>query len=212
MCKRLYVADLSSRLYTLDPATASSHLVGAVGIASVTDIAFHGPTLYGITFSQFLRLNPDTGAGVVIGAIGGGFSTNGLAVASDGIVYAGTNGGQLIRINPVTGAGTLVGLFGGGMTSSGDLAFDSNDVLYGTLNSGGGVVLARINRTTGVATVIGQTGFSTVYGIAFCCCRLYGTTASGELLDINVATGKGTVIGKNTLSPGGMAASPCCGC
>lgn len=98
------------------------------------------------------------------------------------------------------------------MSSSGDLAFDSNDVLYGTLNSGGGVVLARINRTNGAATVIGPTGFPTVYGIAFCCCRLYGTTAAGELLDINVATGKGTVIGKNTLSPGGMAARPCCGC
>jgi outer membrane protein assembly factor BamB len=210
MSRCLYVADLSSRLYTLDPATGSSHLVGAVGIASVTDIAFHGQTLYGITFGQFLRLNPDTGVGTIIGAIGGGFSTNGLAVASDGIIYAGTNGGQLIRINPVTGAGTLVGLFGGGLTSSGDLAFDSNDVLYGSLNSGGSVVLARIDRNTGVATVIGPTGLSTVYGIAFCCCRLYGTTTAGELLDINAATGKATIIGKNSLSPGGMAARPCC--
>lgn len=212
MSKLLYVADLTSRLFTLDPATASPHLVGAVGIVNVTDIAFHGPTLYGISFSQFLRLNPDTAAGVVIGAIGGGFSTNGLAVASDGTIYAGTNGGQLIRINPVTGAGTLVGLFGGGLTSSGDLAFDSNDVLYGTLNSGGGVVLARIDRNTGVATIIGPTGFGTVYGLAFACCRLYGATSAGELLDINAATGHGTVIGKNTLSPGGMAARPCCGC
>ncbi len=210
MCRCLYVADLSSRLYTLDPATGSSRLVGAVNIASVTDIAFHGQTLYGITFSQFVRLNPDTGAGVIIGAIGGGFTTNGLAVASDGTVYAGTTNGQLIRINPVTGAGTLVGNFGGGLTSSGDLAFDSNDVLYASLNSGGSVVLAQVNRNTGVATVIGPTGLTTVYGLAFCCCRLYGTSTFGELLDINAATGKATVIGKNTLSPGGMTARPCC--
>lgn len=210
MSKCIYVVDPASRLHTLDPVTASPNLVGPVGIANVTDIAFHGPTLYGVSFAQFLRLNPNTGAGTVIGAVG--FSTNGLAVASDGKIYAGTTAGQLIWINPVTGAGTLIGNFGGGLTSSGDLAFDSNDVLYGALNSGGSVVLARINQSTGVATTIGPTGLSTVYGLAFFCCRLYGTTANGELVDINAASGKATVIGKNALTQWGMTARPCCGC
>jgi sugar lactone lactonase YvrE len=210
MSRCLYVVDPVSQLYTLDPATASPNLVGPVGMAQVTDIAFHGPTLYGVSFSQFLRLNPDTGAGVAIGGIG--FTTNGLAVSADGTIYAGTTAGQLIRINPVTGAGTLVGNFGAGLTSSGDLVFDSNDVLYGALNSGGGVVLARIDRNTGVATVIGPTGLNTVYGLAFFCCRLYGTSSPGELVDINVASGKATVIGKNTLTHWGMTARPCCGC
>jgi hypothetical protein len=210
MSKCLYVIDPVSQLYTLDPATASPHLVGPVGITSVTDIAFHGPTLYGVSFSQLLRLNPETGAGVAIGGIG--FTTNGLAVAADGTLYAGTTAGELIRINPVTGAGTLVGTFGGGLTSSGDLVFDSNDVLYGTLNSGGAVVLAQINRTTGAATVIGPTGLNTVYGLAFFCCRLYGTSQNGELVDINVSSGRATVIGKNTLTQWGMTARLCCGC
>jgi hypothetical protein len=123
--------------------TASARLVGPVGIVSVTDIAFHGCTLYEVSFSQFLRLNPDTGQGTVVGPIGGGFTTNGLAVASDGIIYASTTAGQLIRIDPVTGAGTAVGNFGGGLSLSGDLAFDCNDVLYGALNQGGTVVLGR---------------------------------------------------------------------
>jgi outer membrane protein assembly factor BamB len=146
----------------------------------------------------------------VIGAVG--FTTNGLAVAADGTIYAGTTAGQLIRINPVTGAGTLVGNFGGGLTSSGDLAFDSNDVLFGALNSGGTVVLARIDRNTGAATSIGPTGMSTVYGLAFFCCRLYATSSPGELLDMNVVSGKATVIGRNTLTQWGMAARPCCCC
>lgn len=210
MNRCLYVVDPVSRLYTLDPATASPNLVGPVGIANVTDIAFHGSTLYGVSFSQFLRLNPDTGAGVVIGGIG--FTTNGLAVSADGTIYAGTTAGQLIRINPVTGAGTLVGNFGGGLTSSGDLVFDSNDVLYGALNSGAKVVLAQINRNTGAATTIGPTGLNTVYGLAFFCCRLYGTSGPGELVDINVASGKAAVIGKNTLTHWGMTTHPCCGC
>jgi hypothetical protein len=214
-CKCLYVNDLTSSLYTIDPVTASARLVGPCGMASVTDIAFHGSTLYGISFSQFLRLNPDTGHATVIGPIGGSFSTNGLAVASDGIIYASTNGGQLISINPVTGAGTAVGNFGGGLTSSGDLAFDCNDVLYGVLNQGGSVVLAQINRTTGVATVIGPTGQTAstgVYGLGFFCCHLYGTTSTGQLLTINAVSGASTVIAKNSIFQGGLAVRPCCGC
>jgi hypothetical protein len=216
MSNCLYVVDPVSDLYTLDCASASSKLVGPVGMTQVTDLAFHGPTLYGVSFNQLLRHNPDTGAGVVVGAIGGGFQTNGLAVASDGTIYAGTTGGQLIRINPVSGAGTVVGNFGGGLTSSGDFAFDSNDVLYGTLDQAGADVLARIDRNTGAAAVIGATGLRAVYGLAFFCCRLYGANdaggGTGELAHINVATGRATVIGRNTITQWGMTARPCCGC
>jgi hypothetical protein len=206
----LYVVDPGSTLYTLDAATASPRSVGSVGIANVTDLAFHGPTLYGVSFSQLLRLDPETGSGTTIGAIG--FSTNGLAVAADATIYAATTAGELISINPVTGAGTLVGNLGAGLTSSGDLAFDSNDILYGTLNQGGAVVLARIDRNSGAAIVIGPTGVPAVFGLAFLCCRLYGVTEAGELLDINVAFGTATVIGKNSLTHWGMAARPCCWC
>jgi hypothetical protein len=64
------------------------------------------------------------------------------------------------------------------------------------------VVLARIDRGTGVATVIGSTGQPTVYGLAFLCCRLYGTTEVGQLVDINAASGAATVVGRNTLRSG----------
>lgn len=211
MPKCLYVVDPVSNLYTVDAATGSTRQVGTIGQANVTDIAFHGPTLYGVSFSQLLRLDPDTGVGTAIGAIG--FTTNGLAVASDGTIYAGTTpAGELVQINPVTGAGTLVGAFGGGLSSSGDLAFDSNDRLFGALAQAGAVVLASIDRSSGAATVIGPTGVPNVYGLAFHCCRLYGTTDAGELVDINVASGKATVIGENTLTQWGMAARPCCSC
>jgi outer membrane protein assembly factor BamB len=208
MRTNLFVADLTSRLYTVDPATGSIGLVGPCGMANVTDIAFHGPTLYGVSFSQFLRLNPDTGTAAVIGTIG--FSTNGLAVSEEGTIYAGTTNGQLITINPITGAGTVVGAFGGGMISGGDLAFDANGVLYGALVSGPNFVLARIDRNTGVATTIGPTGIANVYGLAFHCCRLFGGTASGELLSVNAATGAALIIGKNNITMGGMAARCSC--
>jgi hypothetical protein len=210
MSRCLFVVDPTSNLHTLDAATGSSRTVGPVGIANVTDIAFHGPTLYGVSFSQLLRLDPDTAVGTIIGSIG--LTTNGLAVATDGTIYAATTGGELITINPVTGAGTLVGSFGGGLTSSGDLAFDSNDVLYGALNQAGGVVLARIDRATGAATVIGSTGLPTVYGLAFLCCHLFGTTERGELVLISVDSGAATIVGRNGLTQWGLSARPCCSC
>jgi hypothetical protein len=210
MCRCLHVVDPASNLHTIDPATASPRTVGSIGTANVTDIAFHGPTLYGVSFSQLLRIDPDTAAGTAIGAIG--FTTNGLAVAADGMIYAGTTAGELITVNPVTGAGTLVGGFGGGLTSSGDLVLDSNDVLYGALDQAGTVVLARIDPANGAATVIGPTGHPAVYGLAFLCCHLFGTTERGELLHINVASGAATVVGTNGLRQWGMAARPCCCC
>jgi hypothetical protein len=216
MCKSLFIVDSASKLFTIDPASASTQLVGPVGIAQVTDIAFHGPTLYGVSFNNLLRINKRTGAGTNIGAIG--ISTNGLAVASDGIIYA-SGGGQLIKINPVTGAGTAIGNFGSGLSSCGDIAFDSNDNLYAALNSGSNVVLAHVNRTTGAATVIGNTGLSTLYGIAFFCCHLYGITNDGILVTLNVVTGNATVVGKTSVFGSsanlpsncwGMAANTCC--
>lgn len=210
MRTNLYVSDLTSKLYTLDPATGSIGLVGPCGMASVTDIAFHGPTLYGVSFSQLLRLNPDTGTATVIGPIGGGFSTNGLAVSEEGTIYAGTNGGQLITIDPLNGAGTLVGSFGGGMTSGGDLALDANGILYGALVSGPSAVLAQIDRSTGAATIIGPMGIQNVYGLTFHCCHLFGGTADGKLLSINAATGAAVVVGKNNIVMGGMAARCSC--
>ena len=50
MSKCLYVVDPTSTLYTIDPATATPNIVGPVTISNVTDIAFHGPTLYGVSF------------------------------------------------------------------------------------------------------------------------------------------------------------------
>jgi hypothetical protein len=204
----LFAVDPASELYTLDPVSASPRSIGPVGVANVTDIAFHGPTLYGVSFSSLLRLDTSSGAGTSVGPIG--FSTNGLAVAADGRLFAGTTSGELVSINPVTGAGTLVGSFGGGLVSSGDLAFDSNDNLFAALDKGGQTVLAQIDRATGAATVIGATGTSTMYGLAFLGLHLFGASGSGELAHVNVASGAATVIGRNGLNQWGMASQPCC--
>src|SRR5436853_414723 len=96
----LYMVSNDSKLYRLDCATGTAGVIGPIGIPNVTDLAFHGPTLWGLTFSQFLRINPNTGAGVVIGNTGHN-DLNGLAVSRDGVIYtSGFAGNQLMRIDP----------------------------------------------------------------------------------------------------------------
>jgi DNA-binding beta-propeller fold protein YncE len=212
MRTNLYVTDLFNNLYTLDPATGSAGLIGSTSGTEIFDIAFHGPTLYAFspTTNKLLRLDSDTGAVVWTAPNSSGFGGNGLAVAEDGTIYA-SGGGQLASINPVSGLATVVGAFGGGLISAGDIEFDANGNLYGSLDSSSGSsVLAKISRTTGVAAPIGPIGVPEVWGLAIHCCMFFGCTGTGELISINAATGLGTVIGTNGIQMGGMAARSCC--
>jgi len=201
-----------NKLYLLDPATGSAGLIGLISVPGMTDIAIQGTAMWGVTFSQFVRINPQTAAATVIGNTGQN-DINGLAVSVGGTIYASGTGGNLYRIDPATGAATVVNQFGGGHSSSGDLDFDTNDNLYAALSGGSGTVLAHVAVNTpnpASATVIGNIGFPTCYGLAFYCCRLYGVTNAGEVLQINVNTGAGTIIGTNGKTQGGLTSSECC--
>jgi hypothetical protein len=206
----LYMVSNEGRLFRLDCASGTAGAIGNIGVANVTDLAFQGPTLWGLTFDRFLRIDPRTGGGTVIAPTGQA-DLNGLAVSMDGVIYtAGFANSQLLRIDPVTGAAAAVGNFGGGLTLNGDLAFDSNNVLYAALTQGANVVLGRINLATGAAAVIGNIGFATCYGLAFHACRLYGVTDAGEVITINCATGAGSLIGRSGIQQWGLAASCTC--
>lgn len=212
----IYVTDAIS-LFSLDCATGSGAKIGPHGAVGLTDIAFVGcDGMYGITFSDFYKIDINTGAATLVGPIGGAFpQVNALEVAKDGTVYAATSGGQFLTINTTTGAGTLVGNYGAGIVSAGDLAFDSNGILYASVKTGGfpGVdELATIDPNTGAATVIGPVGYRDVFGIDFYCCHLFGVTAAGEYLVINPNTGAGTRIGFNNINMQGMSARSCAGC
>lgn len=213
MSQTLYVNDLLSYLYRMDCVTGSTIRIGPIGMASVTDIACHGNTIWGSTFSHFLRINANTGAGTVIGPFGSGLSINALNVSSNGTVYGASTDGRLVRINRTTGVATVIGPYGGGFSSAGDLAFDSTDTLYATAKNTTGVdYLGRVNVNTGALTAIGPIGFTNVYGLAFHCCRLYGSTYTGQILSINVQSGAGTLISTNGVQNGGMTSCCTCGC
>jgi hypothetical protein len=148
-----------SSLFTIQHSNAAKTLVGSMG-RSATDVAFKGSTLFGLTFSQFLRVNPTTGSSTVVGNFGSGITDiNALVVSPSGTIFAaGVNDGKFISINPTTGKGTLLGDYGTfvkngqnrEIISSGDLAFH-NGVLFATVRLEGlstsNDFLATINST-----------------------------------------------------------------
>jgi hypothetical protein len=204
----IYFADFSSNstLSTLNFDTGEVIDIGQTGY-QLTDIAFIGDELYGVTFSNLISIDINTGIGTPIGNIGVG-GVNALE-GSENILYAGTTGGAFLTIDPGTGEGNVIDQFGLGATSSGDLVFDgNNEFLYGSLSVPGSSTdeLVTINPDSGFTEFIGETGFNAVYGLALFRNQLLGLTYGGEFIIIDQETGVGTLI-ENTdaFSAGGAA-------
>lgn len=122
---------------------------------------------------HLLRIDTATGAGTIVGTIG--FEVPSLAVdPSTGILYAGRGAGipNLYTVNPTNGTATLVGNTGLGFSAIGGMDFRADGILFAAVNivgdgGTGSENLASINKTTGVATVIGPFGVEGIEAIAF---------------------------------------------
>jgi PEP-CTERM motif len=98
-------------LYTINLGTGAASLVGNTGFSSSGDVAFDSSGNLFMTSTtpsadSLISLNPTTGAGTLLGAIGfpGVFGLNFVGPT----LYGFTNSGQTISINPVTGSGAFV--------------------------------------------------------------------------------------------------------
>jgi hypothetical protein len=141
-----------------------------------TGLEFVDGVLYGAAIanscepSQFMILNPTTGATTLIGPTGVG-PLSGLAWEGFHEVMYGVTGcaetygpSVLVTIDISTGAATEVGPTG---VSLGSLEWGPNGNLYagGSRRDGGN--LYEIDPHTGTATLVGPTGFDSVTGLAF---------------------------------------------
>jgi hypothetical protein len=184
----LYIDDTNGNLGTVDVATGASTVIGATGEA-LTDIAFAPDgKLYGITFTDLYRINPNTAVATLIGAhgIAGG---NALVFGPDGTLYgAGNSTSGLYSINIATGASQELADIG--FESAGDLAFNGGELyLSSTTNE-----LIAIDPTTFEATEVGDFDFSNVYGLATGDNGvLYGVSGT-EVFSVDTATGQGTFL------------------
>ena len=147
----------------LGPApSAAQTLYGGVGRGSATNAG------------ALVRIDPATGAGTVVGSPAGIPGLTGLGFTSSGALFASTldapqlgpgpRAPTLIRLDPVTGsllAAPVPITVGGAALSVNDLAVQpGTDALFGTsvdvetfTNN-----VYRIDPTTGIATLVGNTG------------------------------------------------------
>lgn len=176
---------------------------------SVTDLArCPDGTLYAVDSFSLYTLDRSAVL-TLVGATGlEGVEGETVALACDaaGALWAGA-AFSLHRLSRETGKATLVGATGA-PAFSGDLAFAPDGRLYGTvMTSDVGDALAVFDTTSGAGAVIGDTGFSPVYGLAFAGGRLFGLTGGrqGQLLDLDPVTGKGTVLRPLSFSAYGAA-------
>lgn len=163
-------------LISVDPATGTGTLLTQLNFggapADVRGLAFSpADVLFAIQDTaggdNLYTVDVSTGVGTLVGATGLPglqsleFSSTGQLFAWD-IGTTGSNGLGLVTINPATGAYTDVNPAVGGIALQ-SIAFDSSGALYGVTSN----KLYSINTTTGVATLIGGTGYVDLRGIAF---------------------------------------------
>ena len=205
--RTIYFADFSSNstLSSVALDTGNVSVVGSTG-RQLTDIAFLGLTLYGIGSSLLYEIDLETGVATSVG-LHGYVGANALE-GHEGILYAADVQGNIFSIDPLTLESSLIGEYDAGAYSSGDLVIvpDQEGVLYGTVKVIGQTTdsLVSINVLTGESTVIGDTGFVDVWGLAFFRDQLVGLTDSGQFILIDESTGRSALVSEDAaLSAGG---------
>jgi hypothetical protein len=206
----VYIDDSGGNLYAGDPVSGVFALVGNSGVGSpMADIDFtSNGSLWGVGYdSNLYSINQYTGAATLVGPDNIGFVA-GMGGDDNGNLYAGGSG-NIFSINTGTGAGTAIGS-GQGYSISGDLEFVGS-TMYGTsAETASGGTLWQIDPTTGNGAFLGETGFNSVWGMAYDTDNgvLYGYTSAGQEFTINpgnlaldaaVNTNLPTLLGNNLL-------------
>lgn len=203
---RVY-AHTVSQLYLVDPFLGTDESVTSVPSLFDFDTDPDG-LLYGISSSRVLHtFDEDRAVWDRIGT----FATstgNGFAIDSERVGYM-TAGNNVYTVDLDTAETILVGAMGGGFSSSGDCVVDKSDRLFMTSTGPGTDRLVAVSRSTGEGRLIGNIGYSGIWGLTAAWGHLFGFSSSGQIIEIDPTTGAGRLV--HTL-PGrswyGAASSP----
>jgi len=201
-------ANSSDALYRVDPVTFNVTKVGNFNAGeSMTDVAVTpAGVVYGISFTTLYAVNKTTGAATALAAVGGN-GNNSLTFLPSGELLAADSNGDAKRINPTTGAVTYLGSYGA-TTSSGDLVAVASGQMFGTAPGSTSDLLVKVNTSTGIATTVGPTGKSSVWGLAYAGARVIGFTTGGEIVKIDPVTATTTLLASTPVSFWGAGQSP----
>ncbi len=205
-------AHSADMLFAVKPETLELTEVGPFAWPSepdqMTDIAVDANgNMVGVSFDRVYSIDKETAVCTLLSEFSGG-SFNGLGfvegVGDDGgatLIGAAQDGGWY-AIDPRTGDVELVGSYGGSMGSSGDVVYIRDGGTFATVNHPNFAtdVLVSVDPDGGAATVIGETGFDGIWGIAYWDGQVFGFTQSGQFLLIDIATGQGTLVETSDVS------------
>ena len=210
-------AHSDSILYAVNPRTNALTRVGTFTFPSgdrnnhsMNDVAVDADgTLVGNTQDALYRINTSTAACSLIAPLPDGnfvgltYLPAGLIPGSTGeVLVGGASNGTYWRIDATTGRSTRLGQLRRNSTTyalSGDIVSITGAGTFATVrasnaSSTSADQLASMNPTTGELTILGNTGFDRIFGLAYYRNTLYGFTRDGEFISMNIRTGVGTLV------------------
>ena len=212
----LVYAHSDTVLWAVDPRTNTLRNVGTFSFAAsappdhaITDVAVDANgVLVGTTRTALFRIDTSTAACTLIamlpgnGFVGLTYVPAGVLDPSSEVLVGGTGPGTYWRIDPSTGMSTMLGQLKVGRTNyqlSGDFVSVQGAGTFATVRAMGVASssqdqLARMNERTGELTIIGNTGFQKIFGLAYYRNTLYGFTDAGQFISIDIMTGRGRMI------------------
>ncbi|MBC7386555.1 MAG: hypothetical protein H7301_10410 [Cryobacterium sp.] len=207
--ERMY-AQSSGSLYSIDSVTLMPTLIGNFHSSSgrpvdlVLDIAISlDGVMTGISCrGAIYQIDPATAEVFPVLGLSGG---NGLTFTSTGKLIASSAN---ISVIDLATRDVAVLPQDRNFTSSGDIVGLPDGFLYESVFGTGGDDLVRINPTTGKTDRIGSIGFSAVYGLGYANGKLYGFTEAGQVIQIDIASGRGTLAAQTGVSFYGATTNP----
>jgi hypothetical protein len=199
-----FLAHDRDTTFAIDPFELTITTLGDIdisGTGSLLDIDRDiDGTLLAVTRDGIWEVRPN-GDLVSVASITAPDRTNGMAITNTGTLFlTNDDGGDSAAFRVERPSGTLVrvGGFSDGLVSSGDCVFTkTGDLLMSAKDPdqpNASDVLVEINTTTGATTTRGSIGFSRVFGLSDSFGFLFGVTQAGEVIELDAATGQGTLL------------------
>jgi len=181
----------ASEIGSVDPATGAFSPLAKASISYADLASAPNGDLFGASVNSLYRIDRATGISSRIGSFGTSVNMDALAFASGNLYAAGGSG--FYAINSATGSASLVANIPG-FDSSGDLLYDDASGRFFATSAAPYPIKDSLYSIglSGDATLIGDVGFDSIWGLAIANNVLYGYTSNRLQIIIDPTTGKGT--------------------
>ena len=166
---RLMATYAMDELWEIDPCGCTASAVGAVGwsgLAGMTPDDGNGLWAVASEEDTLIRIDPDTGVGTAIGALGMDVANQGATWSEDDqqlYVLLGSQPAEVYTANPQTGALSFLSSVGIFYTSVGFEYHPGTEQLFACTGDG---ILNVIDPVTGTASAVGSTGYEACDNLA----------------------------------------------